>query len=285
MTVDCTADGGYIIATRYVDSITGDYFILLLKLDQNGNVQWSNIYSANNISTAFSKSLAPKVKQTSDHGYVVSSYLMEVATSIYYPNLILFDSTGNFVSAKYYTLTSSIGFWGSKPRLTSDGGYIAAFNAADSAFSTAFGHVVKTDAALATGCFETAFSLNRQGISFAVDSGFTTTAIVNETIHELGNTGISLNYSDNCDINVGLNEYLPADHVSISSNPSGGTFLITGKENIASIHVYNLTGQEVLSCAVDDIQATIDLSGRSKGIYLVRIASSAGSFTVKVIIE
>jgi len=282
-TIDNTADGGFIIAAKYIDATTFEYYILLTKVDVNGTIQWTNRHNAN-VTVQFSKSLRPKVKQAPDGGYIVSTHLYELATFISYPSLIKFDASGNFSSAKYYTLSMGYAYCYSKPQLTSDGGYVAAFNAMDSAFMNFSGHIVKTNASLSTGCFENSFTLLTFPVSFTVSSSTTTITAGTEVVREIVYGDIPLNYSDNCATNVSISEYETNDFISVYPNPSNGIFTIQSEEEITSVEIYNLLGEEIYLSSKAN-KNVIDLSNQSKGIYFVKIISGDKTYSQKIVVE
>jgi len=63
-----TSDGGYIVSGRTASFGAGGYDVWVLKLDQNGAIQWQKTYGGP------ADELARAVRQTSDGGYVVAGY-------------------------------------------------------------------------------------------------------------------------------------------------------------------------------------------------------------------
>jgi uncharacterized delta-60 repeat protein len=137
LSVRQTSDGGYIMAGITYSFGAGNYDILLIKTDANGNVQWAKTYGGTNVDRASS------VQQTSDGGYIVAGYTNSfgVGGDIL---LIKTDANGNIIWAKTYGGTS----WDEAftVQQTSDGGYIVA------GYTSSFGagswdiFLVKTDA-------------------------------------------------------------------------------------------------------------------------------------------
>ena len=111
-----TADNGYILVGQsgpVYDTCTSD--MILVKCDEDGNVQWSNRYS-----TIFCDQ-GWDVKQTTDHGYIVTGLLIDTINNTYMV-LLKTDSLGNIVWQKLYN--SNLHDEGVSLFLTNDGGYL-----------------------------------------------------------------------------------------------------------------------------------------------------------------
>ena len=72
-------------------------------------------------------------------------------------------------------------------------------------------------------------------------------------------------------MNVGLEETGSDHSISIFPNPSTGIFTIESKNNNATIEFFNSLGELVLQKILDKQTESIDLSGKAKGIYFVRV--------------
>jgi uncharacterized repeat protein (TIGR02543 family) len=72
-----TADGGYIVAgwTESFGAGNGDFWVL--KLDQNGDIQWQKIYGGPSADVAFS------IQQTADGGYIVAGVTTSFGAGFY----------------------------------------------------------------------------------------------------------------------------------------------------------------------------------------------------------
>lgn len=73
--------------------------------------------------------------------------------------------------------------------------------------------------------------------------------------------------------------------VSISPNPGTGLFTISLSESAVKVAVYNLLGEEVTQFESTGSTATFDLSGKPKGVYLVKIQSETEQTTKKIVLE
>ena len=129
-----TSDGGYIIGGQYC--VVPDKFGLLLKTDQDGNMEWYHILgeSAQNIILS--------VQQTNDLGYIVTGYTESygISRDVW---LMKFSNTGDSLWQK----TFDYNFYdvGQEVQQTADGGYIIAGSQADSISSVNSGLLIKTD--------------------------------------------------------------------------------------------------------------------------------------------
>ncbi|MBQ0788933.1 MAG: T9SS type A sorting domain-containing protein, partial [Oceanihabitans sp.] len=66
-------------------------------------------------------------------------------------------------------------------------------------------------------------------------------------------------------------------------NPSNGnTVTIVSRENL-SVEIYDILGKKIKMQNITPSQNKLNISGLSKGVYLVRFNSSKGSTTKKLI--
>ena len=110
--VQQTSDGGYVLTGFTVSYGAGDEDIFVLKLDSSGNVQWMKTYGDSNFSTTDEPR---KIKQTSDGGYILTSF----SDANFW--VLKLDASGNTDWQKRYGYGD-----GTSLQQTSDGGYIVA---------------------------------------------------------------------------------------------------------------------------------------------------------------
>ena len=110
-----TIDGGYII-TGYTDGNGSFLDVLLVKLDQNGNVSWSKTYGGNSYDFAYS------VEQTTDNGYIIGATTNSFGAGDWDAYLIKTNSSGTIQWSKTYGLNGEDRL--QAVRQSSDGGYI-----------------------------------------------------------------------------------------------------------------------------------------------------------------
>jgi hypothetical protein len=131
-----TSDGGYIVAGDTRSFGAGGWDIWVLKLDQNGNIQWQKTYGGRSDDSASS------IQQTSDGGYIVAGDTMSFGAGDLDIWVLKLDQNGNIQWQKTYGGRN--GEFASSIQQTSDGGYIVA------GYTTSFGAggiwVLKLDA-------------------------------------------------------------------------------------------------------------------------------------------
>ncbi len=64
---------------------------------------------------------------------------------------------------------------------------------------------------------------------------------------------------------------------------SNGTLTMRAQENINSVAVYNMLGQQVYNANVNAMQSTVDMSNLSNGTYIVKVNINGTEGSVKVI--
>jgi len=133
-----TSDGGYAIAGTTTSFGAGSEDVYLVKLDANGNLQWTKTIGGEN------EDLGSSLIQTSDGGYAIAGTTNSVGAGRGDVYLVKLDANGNLQWTK--TIGGKNADGGSSIIQTSDGGYAIAgytksFGAGDWDF-----YVVKLDA-------------------------------------------------------------------------------------------------------------------------------------------
>ena len=72
--------------------------------------------------------------------------------------------------------------------------------------------------------------------------------------------------------------------VSLCTNPATGAISLSGFEGVATIEVYNVNGQLQLTQTVTTNEP-IAAQGLKKGIYLVKVKTSNGETTTKMVVK
>ena len=114
-----TGDGGYIVAGQSQSFSAGDSDILLIKLDNAGNISWQKTYGGS------SEDYPIFVQQTTDEGYIVAGSTNSFGAGNYDIWLLKLNSTGDVTWQKTYG-GSSYDDWPYWIQQTADGGYIVA---------------------------------------------------------------------------------------------------------------------------------------------------------------
>ena len=117
-----TRDGGYIISGQFWEPGGNQYDFWVLKLDQNGNIEWQKTYGGGSWDIAFS------TQQTTDGGYIVSGTTSSFGDGLRDIWVLRLSPDGNIIWDKTYggKGEESEYFRHIPIEPTSDGGYIVA---------------------------------------------------------------------------------------------------------------------------------------------------------------
>jgi len=118
MSVQQSADGGYIVAGYTTSFGAGDADFWVLKLNSTGGVTWQKTYGGANDDGAYS------VRQTAEGGYVVAGYTTSFGAGPIDAWVLKLNSTGGVTWQKTYGGTSND--QASSVQQTADGGYVVA---------------------------------------------------------------------------------------------------------------------------------------------------------------
>ena len=116
--IDQTSDGGYIVAGYSISFSSGSKDVLILKLTQNGAIEWQRTYGGADSEEALS------IEQTNDGGYIVTGYIDSVTDVLKEMLLMKLDANGNINWQRAYSNGDSA--IASSVQQTNDGGYIVA---------------------------------------------------------------------------------------------------------------------------------------------------------------
>ena len=118
ISIQQTADGGYIVAGRTISFGAGSEDIWILKLSSTGDVEWQKTYGGNDIDKAFS------IQKTEDGGYIVAAYTFSFGAGSEEIWILKLSSTGDVEWQKTYGGNSADAVYSIQQ--TADGGYIVA---------------------------------------------------------------------------------------------------------------------------------------------------------------
>lgn len=74
-----------------------------------------------------------------------------------------------------------------------------------------------------------------------------------------------------------------SNSLKVFPNPVHDNLTISFDENMTSVTIYNMVGQQVLTKTINASKTTVDVSGLSSGVYLVQVTSGKEVKTLKVI--
>jgi len=139
LSVEQTADGGYIIAGSTVTADSAFPKVVLIKTNANGNIVWTRTYDSG---TGFG--FGNCVQQTTDGGYIVVGSTVDTITYFEDVYLIKTDANGNKLWSETYGGYNSD--WANWVRQTTDGGYIIAGTSESYGAGGADLYLIKTNA-------------------------------------------------------------------------------------------------------------------------------------------
>jgi len=111
------SDGGYLLVLA-TNSFTGNYDIHLIRIDEQGNTQWTKTYGGPQTDYAHS------VTSTDDGGYMIIAHTQSYGMGSLDHYLLKVDQQGDSLWTRTYGGTGSD--WGGSVQQTADGGYILA---------------------------------------------------------------------------------------------------------------------------------------------------------------
>jgi hypothetical protein len=101
-------------------------------------------------------------------------------------------------------------------------------------------------------------------------------------------------YADTCEsdptntvcetVNVGINQPGQVPAIKIYPNPAKTWLNIESEEEIRSVKIYNLLGEEVLKLEIGNLEARVDVSRLRSGIYYVNVTTVGGNYKEKIVI-
>jgi len=274
-----TDDGNFLVLGDITpcgssDAVSGFY---LLKITPSGDTLWTKTYHS------YSHPISYNIMKSNDGGYILGcwAYLQSVSRAI----LIKIDSAGTLLWSKYY-INDDInpnGTIGLQSVLSSfDGGFIFC-GSYSSSISKCYGLVIKTDSLGNTGCYQ-----NNQ-----TNSIIYTPIIISDKVLPVTNfymkssvsliTGSGGKPESLCSI-ANLPELQRINYnCEVFPNPSSDKIIITNSGK-SKIEIINVNGQIIKTFYNNEKEMTIDLSGLSNGIYIVKVindkAMPAGSYRV-----
>jgi hypothetical protein len=84
----------------------------------------------------------------------------------------------------------------------------------------------------------------------------------------------------------GIDQSFNTDKVNASPNPTKDLVTITSKnKSINSITFHNILGKEILKLQPNNLSTDIDISNFAKGLYIVKVSTSSGIGSIKLLKE
>ena len=156
----------------------------------------------------------------------------------------------------------------------------------DEWFRVTMNYNIETGLSLATWDFAINTDVIVDGEAYADAAGVTATGLGGINFYSFGETNFY--YIDDVDFR---NEYFDPTVLSTDSFEtkgfrsamSNGTLTLKAQENISSVAIYNMLGQQVYNANVNALQSTVNMSNLSNGTYIVKVNINGTEGSVKVI--
>jgi hypothetical protein len=101
-------------------------------------------------------------------------------------------------------------------------------------------------------------------------------------------------YGDTCEsdptntvcetVNVGIHQPEQDNTIKIYPNPAKNWLRIESEEDIRSIRLYSLLGEEELKLEIGNLECRVDVSRLQSGIYYVNVATVKREYKAKIVI-
>ncbi len=269
--IENTSDGGSIIGGKYIDANFGIYEFLLIKLDMQGNIQWSYRYANPWLATA--KGSCLKVVQGADGTYTGSVAVTLGTNGNSHAAFIKFDQAGTLLWAKCYTGNSVNGYEHSRPVFTADGKMAAVFTEyAMTGYSNAL--LIKTDLSGGGVCNDSNFTLVSTPVTYQITtpleaSDFGIPATYNYTSMET-----PYPMQTPCFTNVGISDLRPPLSAFVYPNPASNLATLSTGISLkdGTILLYNTLGEMVMKeTGLKGKEYQLDLSEAGPGLYFISI--------------
>jgi len=269
-------DGGFIICGSTYLTQLSPLAASLIKTDSLGNLVWSKLVVSNNAVFGYSMQIRDSTKFIiGASGNGLGNNLMALVRPFPYSSIM----------QVYNTATPFL--HGAAVDTTSDGGYIFA-GTTDGFSGWEEAYLIKTDAGLSSGCFETFHLAGGNNDS---------TRVTNPAVQIMSGgvagslsvqTGSGSGVVTHCLSVVGVESFPFNNLINISPNPSFGNITITLPNNLQNgfIEIYSLLGEKLFKENIfNESTKEINVENISSGIYFVKVFDGKKSYCKKLIVE
>ncbi|HKR04125.1 MAG TPA: T9SS type A sorting domain-containing protein [Bacteroidia bacterium] len=264
LSVQQTADGGYVIAGYTVNSSGGG--VCLIKTDANGDTLWTKTYEGNG---------AYSVQQTTDGGYIIAGHAYGFGAGGGDIYLIKADANGDTLWTKTYGGSSYDG--GFSVQQTADGGYVIAGTTYSFSAGDYDVYLIKCDSLGNSGCNEGGTNCIISSPTFQViippTIVYSDTAIVNSPPTIIGSGGIVTTLCTTVGIPILQSSIF---NLQFSPNPlttrSKLTFKNPNKEKFL-FTLYDITGRVTESVSTTNNEIILTKGSKQAGVYLFNLVN------------
>jgi hypothetical protein len=278
--IERTEEGGYIIAGETNSFGAGETDIYLIKVDEEGVVEWSKAYGGDNFEAAKS------VTQSEDDGYLMAGYSRSFGAGGEDVYLIKTDAQGDTLWTKIIGGTSDESILSVKQ--SHESGYVMAGYTRSFGAGSSDVYFLKTDIYGNIGC-------NQSANDTEVNDALTIESPTNVTIDEGALIKVKttrVGYTNTqpiliCDGMVGTDDDITSSAFEIHPNPVNDYLWIASRNNDSFVDkkviVYDALGKPVQSYEMKQGESGIDVSMIAAGVYLLNMMVGEEWFTTKFV--
>ena len=270
-----TLDGGFILSGHQNNQFH------VVKTDNVGNMQWQQTYAGTSGSSF--------IKQLTDSSYILTGgkVVTGFAGEAY---MIKINKTGGIIWQNHYGSASVNDWFYTIPIILSDGSMV--IGGQQMLGSQPLGMLVKTDGAGNQQWLRTYYAnANNANYVYDVkhtsDNGFILTGSGNLTGQDAWVVKVDSNGCEYAGCNVGIEELrVDGGEIEIYPNPATNEITLATNQQLKTIHIYNVLGEEVLKLErIATSEKAIDISAWNAGVYFVEVETEKGIVRRKFVKE
>ncbi len=279
-------DGGYILSGTFsnVPTFWTTEYIFLMKVSSTGDSLWYKKYS--NVSMQASTA----VQETPDNGFIIGGNLDSNGTNTHFNGYVLkLNAAGDTLWTKVYGGSGNQYFEAFEP--TSDGGYIAVGASQEPSQLFYVLYLVRMNAAgdtLWTKYYpEAGTDIGGYSIRQTRENGFIICGGIGNQDTD-GKVLLMKTDSNGETFPEGISETNGSSLLEIFPNPTTGKFFLNPPGKFSEAEISDLYGRIILRKELNpNLNSTLifDLTGKPKGVYLVKLKNSGSVLAGRVILN
>lgn len=263
-----TSDGGFLMTgSGYI--INDGFYVLAIKTDEFGNIEWSKRFMKSVKSPLYGNTVIEGLNQTF---WLTTSYRVDTTETNTDTDILLtqLDSGGNFIKAKIIGEKNI--FDEALSAFSKNGSVMIAGCKGNN--DLAF-YLINSDSTGNSGCNtrDTMINVFSENINFR-EKIFSTSSL--DTVTALNVTAMDIGVATDtlCFTNSLLNiQNIDKQLISIYPNPSSGHIKCSSSEIINNIKITTVTGKIIYNQNTDQKSISINLTNYPSGVYLIVVST------------